>query len=408
MNKRWLVVTVAAALCLCLGIFGRKAVVSSEEEKGEALVQESGIREESLAPDVQPAAAEKKDLPERTRFISVPEIFKELDRPPVKFNHDKHARTLEKDGCTLCHPKDKDEKLLFTFPKERDESDKDALMNAYHDACVDCHQEKADAGEKGGPVTCGECHLIGEDYLKREYLPVMPEYYDAVRDTYHKDCISCHQEPAKAAEEAGGLDWKAFYVKESAVAEAAWPTVIFDYLIHDKHDQALEEKCELCHYLSPERKAALAAEGKEPACKDWLKEIDEKNSLTEQDTAHFRCLNCHVERKERNEKGGPLHCNECHDGTAHSIEEMADVPRQDCEQEEKILIRMEEGAKAKAVPFNHKGHQDKTRSCQDCHHQTLRPCIECHTVEGCEEGDGITLAEAYHQASSTWSCIGCH
>jgi len=401
-------VTVAAALCLCLGIFGRKAVVSSEEGKGEAVVQESGIREESLTPDVQPAAAEKKELPERVRFISVPEIFKELDRPPVKFNHDKHARTLEKDGCTLCHPKDKDEKLLFTFPKERDESTKEALMNAYHDACVDCHQEKGDAGEKAGPVTCGECHLIGEDYLKREYLPVMPEYYEALRDTYHKDCVSCHQEPAKAAEEAGGLDWKAFYVRERAIAEETWPTVLFDYLIHDKHDKALEEKCELCHYLSPERKAALAAEGKEPVCKDWLKEIDEKNSLTEEETAHFRCLNCHVERKERNEKGGPLHCNECHDGAAHSVEEMADVPRQDCEQEEKILISMEEGAKAKAVPFNHKSHQDKTRSCQDCHHQTLRPCIECHTVAGCEEGDGITLAEAYHQASSTWSCIGCH
>ncbi len=408
MNKKLVVVTVAAALCLCLGIFGKKAVISSEEEKGAAVVQESGIREESLAPDVQPAPAEKKELPERARFISVPEIFKDLDRPPVKFNHDKHARTLEKDGCTLCHPRDTDEKLLFTFPKERDESDKDALMNAYHDTCVDCHQEKVDAGEKGGPVTCGECHLIGEDYLKREYLPVMPEYYEALRDTYHKDCISCHQEPAKAAEEAGGLDWKAFYVRESAVTEEDWPTVLFDYLIHDKHDKALEEKCELCHYLSPERKAALAAEGKEPACKDWLKEIDEKNSLTEEETAHFRCLNCHFERMERNEKGGPLHCNECHDGTAHTIEEMADVPRQDCEQEEKILISMEEGAKAKAVPFNHKSHQDKTRSCQDCHHQTLRPCIECHTVEGCEEGDGITLAEAYHQASSTWSCIGCH
>ena len=408
MKTKWLVLVLTAALCICLGIIGKKAVVSSQEQTGKAVLQEGTIAEETLAPDAQPPSEEKKELPELPpRFITLPGMFASLERAPVKFNHDKHARTLEKDGCTLCHPKNGEEKLLFSFPKERDERDKDTLMNSYHDSCIDCHQEKAGAGEKGGPVTCGECHLIGEDYLRREYLPILPEYYEVLRDTYHRDCISCHQEPAKAAEEAGGLDWKNFYVKEQTGAEEAWPTVLFDYLIHDKHNKTLEEKCELCHFISPERKAELEAEGKEPACKDWLKEIDEKNSLTERDTAHFRCLNCHFERKEREEKAGPLHCNECHTGIERTIEEMSAVPRLDCEQEEKILIRIEE-ARAKAVPFNHKGHQDKTRSCQDCHHQTLRPCVECHTVEGCDEGEGITLAEAYHEASSPWSCIGCH
>lgn len=408
MKRKLLLLVVVASLCIYLGVIVQRAGSSSEAEKSDDALPEHTITEETLAPDVQPAPGEKKELPERPRFISLPEIFKQLDRAPVKFNHDKHARTLEKDGCTLCHSKNEDEKLLFSFPKERDESDKDALMNSYHDACIACHQEKTDAGEKAGPVTCGECHLIGEDYFKREYLPVMPEYYEALRDTYHNDCISCHQEPAKAAEDAGGLDWKSFYLKEQTLTDETWPQVLFDYLIHDKHSKTLEEKCELCHYISPERKDQLAAEGKEPACKDWLQEIDEENSLTEQETAHFRCLNCHVERKDLDEKGGPLYCNECHTGIVRAIEEMADVPRQDCEQEEKILIRIEEDARAKAVPFNHKGHQDKTRSCQDCHHQTIRSCKECHTVEGDEEGDGITLAEAYHEVSSPWSCIGCH
>ena len=81
MNKKWMIVVVAAALCVCLGIFGGKAIVSSEEEAGEAVVQESGIREESLAPDVLPAPAEKKELPVRTRFISVPEIFRNWTGP---------------------------------------------------------------------------------------------------------------------------------------------------------------------------------------------------------------------------------------------------------------------------------------------------------------------------------------
>jgi hypothetical protein len=87
---------------------------------------------------------------------------------------------------------------------------------------------------------------------------------------------------------------------------------------------------------------------------------------------------------------------------------MADVPRPECEQEEKILIQIEKDARAKGVAFNHKAHQEKTSSCQDCHHETLRPCKECHTVTGSEEGDGITLAEAYHEVSSPWSCVGCH
>ena len=409
MNRKWFVILVVICLCVCLAVIGRKAGIASEGQKSGGVLQESTVTEENIVPEGQTAPAEKKELPERPpRFIKLPEMFATLDRAPVKFNHDKHARTLEKDGCTLCHPKNEEGKLLFTFPKERDERDKDALMNSYHDSCIACHQERADAGEKAGPVTCGECHRIGEDYLKREYLPILPEYYEVLRDTYHKDCISCHQDPAKAAEDAGGLDWKAFYVKEHVLTEEAWPKVVFDYLIHDKHNKTLEEKCELCHYISPERKEQLAAEGKEPVCKDWLKEIDQKNSLTERETAHFRCLNCHFERKEREEKAGPLQCNECHTGIERTIEEMSAVPRLDCEQEKKILIKIEEGARAKEVPFNHKSHQDKTRSCQDCHHQTLRPCKECHTVKGDDEGDKITLAEAYHEVSSPWSCIGCH
>ena len=49
------------------------------------------------------------------------------------------------------------------------------------------------------------------------------EYYEVLRDTYHKDCLACHQEPAKAAEDAGGLDWKSFYVKEQPLLEETWP-----------------------------------------------------------------------------------------------------------------------------------------------------------------------------------------
>ena len=211
---------------------------------------------------------------ERSIFISIPDAFEDLDRAPVKFYHDKHALALEKEGCEKFQSRDEENKYLFTFPKERDESSRDSLMNGYHDGCIECHQEMTDAGEKTGPLTCGECHVIEESYHKKEYLPILPEYYEVLRDTYHKDCLACHQDPAKAAEDAGGLDWKSFYVKEQPLLEETWPEVVFDYYIHDKHDKTLEEKCELCHYISPERgKRAQLTRGKSQPVKTGCKKL---------------------------------------------------------------------------------------------------------------------------------------
>ena len=90
----------------------------------------------------------------------------------------------------------------------------------------------------------------------------MPEYYEVLRDTYHKDCLACHQEPAKAAEDAGDLDWKSFYVKEQPLLEETWPEVFLDYFLHDRHDKPWRKSVNLCHYISPEREKELAAEGK--------------------------------------------------------------------------------------------------------------------------------------------------
>jgi hypothetical protein len=374
------------------------------------VVEPARIEEKSLElPAKVLTEEEKAKLLERFIFISIPEMFEDLKRAPVKFYHDKHTVALEPEGCDLCHPKDEEDKFVFTYPKEKDERDKETLMNSFHDECMGCHNERAEEEKKTGPVTCGECHVIEDEYLVHEYMPILPDYYEPLRDTYHKECVACHQEPAKSAEEAGKLEWKNFYVKEQQKIESDWPEVAFDYYLHDKHDKALEEKCELCHYLSPEREEKLKAEGKEPVCQDWLWELDEKNSLTVEEAAHPRCINCHLERKEEGkEKTGPYYCRECHTGVERTVKEMTSVPRLECDQEEKILIEIEEDARTKGVPFNHKSHQENTAACQDCHHETLRACKECHTVAGSEEGEGITLAEAYHQTSSPWSCIGCH
>jgi len=389
-KKRWLAFAGILCAVMLVVMMGRTGTLRSEEQQ-------------------EPGVTKKADGPvERPVFISVPEIFEALERAPVLFKHDTHAIELEAEGCEVCHPT-RDGKVLFTYPKERDETSRDALMNAFHDACIGCHNERSAEGKDAGPVTCGECHVIEDSYLAHEYLPILPEYYEPLRDTYHRDCLSCHQDPAKAAEDAGGLDWKRFYVKERQKIEDERPEVFFDYLVHDKHEKALEDKCELCHYISPGLQEKLDREQKEPSCQDWLREIEEGGSLVEEDQAHSRCINCHLERADEKKDAGPVHCKKCHTDIERTVEELADVPRQDCDQEETILIQIEEeDVRMKGVPFSHTAHQADTRGCQDCHHDTLEACKTCHTLTGDEKGDYITLAEAYHEETSAWSCIGCH
>jgi len=343
----------------------------------------------------------------QARFITVSDVFGELERPPVRFDHDKHTRALEKEGCRPCHRTEDDGNFLFTYLNVGEQTDRTDLMNVFHDDCTGCHTQRAQQGRETGPVTCGECHVIERPRDEHQYVPVMPDYYEVLRDTYHSDCTACHREPSKVAEDAGALDWKSFYVTHKKT-ETEWPEVTFDYLTHARHVEALEDQCELCHSISPEKLEELKAEGKEPAGGDWVWDVDEKTSLTERRPAHTRCINCHLQRRTETNQAGPVHCGECHSGERRAIEELADVPRPDCGQDDMMLIQLEEGARAKAVAFDHQSHVANSRSCQDCHHKTLRPCQDCHTVDGDEKGQEITLAEAHHEVSSSRSCVGCH
>ncbi|NQU09774.1 cytochrome c3 family protein [bacterium] len=363
----------------------------------------AGTLPEAAAPAVEPLP-----LTNWLIYIAVPEAFTELKRAPVKFDHDRHTATLGGEGCDGCHPKNDKGEVLFTFPKVRDEADADSLMNSFHQACIGCHKERAAEAKKAGPTDCGDCHVIERQSAPAEYHPVLPDYYEVLRDTYHRNCMACHGESEEHAAQARALDWKSFYLRQRQLVEQTWPPVVFDYALHDKHDKALPKKCELCHYLSPAKRQELEAEGKEPTNRDWLREIDEASDFAKKEVAHARCLNCHLERRAQKQTRGPLYCANCHNGRERSLAELAQAPRLDCEQKDRILIEIKEGTRAKAVPFDHQSHQGRGRSCQECHHQTLRACRECHTLEGAEEGDHITLAEAYHDGSSTWSCVGCH
>lgn len=382
------------ALCSALGA---GAQTPSATETNLAPVQDAAAL---------PAPAKLEPGAERPLFITLPPLFDSLKRAPVKFWHDKHTAALKTEGCAACHPKT-DDRLDFAFPKERDESSRDALMTSYHDACIGCHTQRANERKKAGPVTCGECHIEDQAYHPKAYEPILPEYYAALRDTYHQDCLACHRKPEKTAHDAGALNWKGFYVKEKTRIELAWPPIVYDYVIHDKHVKTLEKKCELCHYLSPATKQKLAAEGKEPTSQDWLREEEEGKSLKEKASAHLRCLTCHLERQAEKKTHGPLDCKECHVDRLRAPREMAQIPVPDYDKKERLLIQAEKTGMA-AVPFDHKAHIAASRSCDDCHHDTLESCKKCHTLKGAKEGKFITLADAYHQSGSTWSCVGCH
>ena len=347
----------------------------------------------------------------RSFFIEVPEQFKALERAPVLFPHDKHTIELEAEGCGACHS-NSNGVFVFTNTTAANAKNRDAFMNSAHDLCVKCHTERSKAGKEAGPLTCGECHVKADSTSTVKYLPKMPEYYSPMKDTPHKNCIACHKSPAKSVDDAKELDWKSFQVKETERTAIVIPKVSFDYYLHDKHNKALENKCGKCHYLSPELKQKLEAEGKTPDAQDWLREVEKGRSLTKRTEAHARCLNCHLTLAQQSKKTGAVMCKDCHSGNNRTAEEMKDIPRPECQGNvnRRFLIKRSNTTESRmaAVAFDHKAHLARSRSCQECHHATLESCDKCHTGKGDISGNFITLPEAFHSEKSTRSCIGCH
>jgi hypothetical protein len=60
------------------------------------------------------------------------------------------------------------------------------------------------------------------------------------------------------------------------------------------------------------------------------------------------------------------------------------------------------------VAFDHAGHEPRADFCSSCHHRSLKPCSDCHTLTGGPEGGMVSLEESYHRASSAVACVGCH
>jgi hypothetical protein len=336
-------------------------------------------------PIIQKKEKPVKELkPDNNISISHVEVFGKLQRPPVIFDHKKHIDVLIKEGknewdtCKDCHPYKEDKKLLlFDFPKVVKGKDADAYMNSYHDECIGCHKEKSKEDRKSGPVTCGDCHMEKNTSIVLKY-----------------------------------------------------PIFEFDFKLHNEHEKKLKEKgfqeyCNLCHHVYNEE--LVYERGKEWSCyycHDLEKkvgpvlektvQITRENLLSIKKVAHTRCLNCHLlytkeDRKliSDKDKKYPLDCKGCHTGKYLTLAELEKVERPDSGQPERAFINIE-NAKMKGVSFNHKNHQQDSRTCRGCHHETLEACDECHTLIGSFKGKWVNIANAYHEPFSEKSCAGCH
>jgi hypothetical protein len=317
----------------------------------------SGCTQEAAADQTTP----------RADLIAIGERLplEELERPSVLFPHDLHTEVMtEREGdCTLCHPANPDAQPSSSFQR-LEEIAEDDLIDLYHDECIGCHQETADAGQLAGPVACGDCH-------QREPL------YASSRLPF-------------------GMDKS----------------------LHYRHVKATEERCEACHHVyKAETDELVYAKGEESSCRDCHREKTEENRRAFQVVAHQACIGCHREPPPEIavEEGaaGPQFCADCHDLDHQlAIERTLDPPRLDRGQEDFLLLSASEAdlewSELRTVPFSHVDHEAAAESCRVCHHETLDRCSECHTLKGGEESDGVTLYQATHSMTSDHSCVGCH
>ena len=52
---------------------------------------------------------------QQARFITIPDAFGDLKRPPVRFDHDKHTAALNAEGCAPCHDENDADDFLFAY-----------------------------------------------------------------------------------------------------------------------------------------------------------------------------------------------------------------------------------------------------------------------------------------------------
>jgi len=114
---------------------------------------------------------------------------------PVRFSHKRHANLTN--DCSKCHHyRPKEDAALETTRCSAchqdsfnpDHPERIGLKAAYHQQCIECHQEKAK-----GPVDCKGCHL--QNVPDHKELVKLPDNPDAFQVT--AECLRCHDAQAE-------------------------------------------------------------------------------------------------------------------------------------------------------------------------------------------------------------------
>ncbi|MFH2090937.1 MAG: sulfate respiration complex hexadecaheme cytochrome HmcA [Pseudomonadota bacterium] len=313
-------------------------------------------------------------------------VFGKLEKPVVVFLHDNHTKALAEKNkdCSTCHLTGNN-RMVPKFKRLTD-TDKTDVMNIYHQGCIACHGEMNLAKEKTGPVECGDCHTQKETY-------------------------------ASSRQPMG-----------------------FDKTLHFNHSKKSENKCEQCHHEYNETKKELIyVKGKEGTCRYCHEQKTQDNRISMRQASHLACINCHINTAVKEKTNPPLTCARCHDpieqdkSKQQRLAKQTDLPRIERNQPDIVLLKTvpkdlkpnnykidQTISRMDFVPFDHKSHENSNDTCRVCHHESLQPCGECHTLTGSPAvpakglADSKTatnptsLAKAMHKIDSQKSCQGCH
>jgi len=323
-------------------------------------------------------------------YIAKVEVYGDLDRYPVRFDHDRHTDRLGADACASCHHERDDSGGGVTYVSGHEAACETChgleasngtrgLTEAYHDTCLKCHEERSEEGKRPtGPQACSGCHV-------KQPLP----------------------------------DWV-----EPVTFEHAWHIPVMER----------DGSCAACHHVWDEKRGErVYVKGEEKACDTCHGEPLAPHVKTRlREAIHGACLGCH--RKERAQgaaRTGPVVCQGCHD-PARYPEPFAQpsLLKQPRFEKADIILIGRPNAVMPGVPFNHKVHQEKTPDCIVCHTSHVfamadytenlpylgERCNLCHTAAEADMSEasrhrlsvGLTPEAAYHDEKAPASCIGCH
>jgi hypothetical protein len=287
--------------------------------------------------------------------MALPAEFGAPERPAVEFDHQAHVKALGKEGCGVCHYVDLEKSLYPRLKFKQAPADATDWMEAYHQVCITCHDDRLKQKKSTGPDDCGDCH------------------------------------------------------RHRPAAVSTRKTLRFDYSLHYRHVRASGEECSACHHVYDEAAKKLVYQsGAEDACN--VCHLPEKTGeqTTLSDAAHIACINCHIERQGKVGRTGPWLCTGCHGAEGQAkIEKLTEVPRLERGQPDGMWITAP-GVTTNVTAFDHRLHEAQTDSCSACHHKSLGKCSKCHTPKPGPRGGGMSFKQVNHLADSMRSCVGCH